>query len=138
MVETYLNSNLLKSIQQTRTPLNTMFFSVYNVDLLQRAIIQVTFDRHGHAIDRQNVDDLLTIMRSVFVNNASDPNNRICEQVKFMNDRVIKTACNQIDTGLSQFIGYMKDVTKPYVPPPIPENTSIYGKAMPVNTKIGL
>ena len=138
MVDTYLNSNLLRSIQQVQTPLNKMFFSVYNVNLLQLAIRKKILDEMGYVIDTQNVDDLLVIMRAVFINNASQPNVNICQQVQYMNSVVLGTASKQIYTGLSKFIGYMDDITKPVVPPAIPKNTSIYGLATPINSKIGL
>ena len=91
----------LDSIKQCETPLNTLFFSEFNKNLLQRGIRQAFKDKTGIAIDYQNPDDLYGIMRMVFINNAGDHYNRVKEQVKELNTRVIATAISQIQTGVS-------------------------------------
>ncbi len=92
----------LDSMKQCETPLNTLFFSAFNVGLLQRGIRQTFKNKTGIAIDYQNVDDLYGIMRMVFINNAGDHYARVNEQVKELNTRVIATAISQIQTGVSQ------------------------------------
>lgn len=87
-------------------------------------------DKSGIAIDYQKQDDVLTLMRMVFINNSSNPYGDLPAQVKLMNDIVIKTAVGQINTGLSQYIGYIRDISTPTVPEPRPINTSVYGERM--------
>lgn len=128
----------LNSIKQTPTPLNTLFFSDFNLNLIQRAIRQQFKDQTGVAIDYQNRDDLFSIMRVVFINNAGNHNSAVNEQVKFMNGLVIKTALGQIRSGVAQFMGYMRDIDTMAVPPDPPANTSTYGNKLPVNDKIGV
>ena len=62
----------LNSMKQCETPLNTLFFSRFNVNILQRGIRQDFKNKTGIAIDYQNEDDLYAIMRVVFINNAGD------------------------------------------------------------------
>src|SRR5210317_1595538 len=107
----------LDSIKQCDTPLNTLFFSDFNTNLLQRGIRQAFKDKTGIAIDYQNVDDLYGIMRMVFINNSGDHYNQVKEQVKAMNTRDINT----ISTPLDQ-----------------PINTSTTGKKIDFNNKIGI
>jgi len=128
----------LNSIKQTPTPLNTLFFSEFNANLLQRAIRQSFKDKTGVAIDYQSADDLYGIMRVVFINNAGDQHKEINEQVKLMNSIVIKTAMSQIQSGVSQFMGYMRDIDTLAVPPTAPQNTSTYGLKMDKSDKIGV
>jgi hypothetical protein len=128
----------LNSIKQTPTPLNTLYFSDFNVNLLQRAIRQTFKNDTGVSIDYQNPDDLYSIMRVVFINNAGNHNEAIHEQVKFMNSIVIKTALGQIQSGVAQFMGYMRDIDTMAVPPEPPANTSTYGVKIPINDKIGV
>ena len=52
----------LDSIQQCETPLNTLFFSEFNVNLLQRGIRQTFKNKTDIAIDYQNTDDLYGII----------------------------------------------------------------------------
>lgn len=132
-------SNLhLNSVKQCETPLNTLFFSEFNKNLLQRGIRQAFKDRTGISIDYQNPDDLYGIMRVVFINNSGDHHKEVNKQVKAMNARVIDTALSQIQTGVSQYIAYVSDIDTASVPLDQPINTSTVGKKLPYNSKIGL
>tara|TARA_R100000908_G_scaffold64948_1_gene50799 strand:+ start:3462 stop:3869 length:408 start_codon:yes stop_codon:yes gene_type:complete len=128
----------LDSLQQCETPLNTLFFSDFNKNLLQRGIRQTFKSKSGIAIDYQNPDDLYAIMRVVFINNAGDHYKEINEQVKAMNMKVIGTAVSQIETGVSQYIAYANDIetTRTLLDQPI--NTSTVGKKIDFNDKIGI
>ena len=78
-------------------------------------------------------------MRVVFINNSGDPNTNVQEQVRYMNGIVIKTAVGQIQTGVSQYMGYIHDIAKPTTPIDRPVNTSTYGnKFGSANDKIGI
>jgi hypothetical protein len=90
--------------------------------------IRKTFkEKTGIAIDYQGRDDVITTMRMVFINNSYDPYGHLPEQVKLMNDIVVKTAVSQVGTGVSQYIGYLRDISTPLVPEPRPIQTSYYG-----------
>ncbi len=128
----------LNSMKQTVTPLNTLFFSEFNRNLLQKAIRQSFKNKTGVSIDYQNPDDLYAIMRSVFINNASSHTDRINEQDKFMNGVVIKTALSQIQSGVAQYMGYIRDIDTMAVPPIAPANTSTYGLKIDKNDQIGV
>jgi phage-related protein len=122
----------METLKQCATPLNTLYFSDYNINLVQRAIRQQYKTKYGIAIDYQNSGDLFTIMRVVFINNSEDPYKNTCDQVRSMNEKVIKTALGQINTGVSQYMGYLRDAQAPLLPLAQPINTSTYGK------KVGL
>lgn len=128
----------LNSMKQTATPLNTLFFSDFNRNLLQKAIRQTFKNKTGVSIDYQNPDDLYAIMRSVFINNASNHETRVNEQVKFMNGVVIKTALSQVQSGVAQYMGYIRDIDTMAVPPIAPANTSTFGLKIDKNDKIGV
>ena len=132
-------SNLhLNSMKQCETPLNTLFFSEFNKNILQRGIRQTFKDRTGISIDYQNSDDLYGIMRVVFINNSGDHQRDVNKQVKLMNSRVIETALSQIQTRVSQYIAYTSDIETISVPLDQPVNTSTYGKKIDFNNKIGI
>jgi hypothetical protein len=128
----------LNSIKQTPTPLNTLYFSEFNMNLIQRAIRQKFKDETGVSIDYQNKDDIFSIMRVVFINNAGNHTEAINSQVKFMNSLVIKTALGQIRSGVAQYMGYVRDIDSIALPPEPPVNTSTYGNKIPINNKIGV
>lgn len=128
----------LDSLKQCETPLNTLFFSDFNKNLLQRGIRQAFKNKTGIAIDYQNSDDLYGIMRMVFINNAGDHYDRVKEQVKELNTRVIETAVSQIQTGVSQYIAYAREIDTVSVPLDQPINTSTTGNKIDFNRKIGI
>ncbi|MDB4351510.1 hypothetical protein OAA36_01475 [Candidatus Pelagibacter sp.] len=132
-------SNLhLNSVKQCETPLNGLFFSEFNKNILQRGIRQAFKDRTGISIDYQNPDDLYGIMRVVFINNSGNHHKEVNKQVKAMNARVIETALSQIQTGVSQYIAYVSDIDTTRTLMDQPVNTSTVGKKLPYNKKIGL
>jgi hypothetical protein len=128
----------MDSIKQCDTPLNTLFFSEFNINLLQRGIRQTFKDKTGIAIDYQNPYDLYGIMRMVFINNSGDHYSKVNEQVRNINARVIDTAISQIQTGVSQYITYVRDIDTISVPLDQPINTSTVGKKIDFNNKIGI
>jgi len=138
MKTSLLNAEMLKSLQQTQTPLNSLYFSEFNLNLTQRAVREQFKKNTGISIDYQNPSDLLAIMRAVFVDNSTDQFTNVCEQVKRMNAIVIGTAIGQINTGVSQYLGYISDIEQPVRPMDNPVNTSTYGNKIDINDKIGV
>jgi hypothetical protein len=128
----------LDSLKQCETPLNTLYFSEFNQNLLQRGIRQAFKNKTGIAIDRQNPDDLYGIMRVVFINNAGNHHSHVNQQVQEMNARVIQMALGHIQTGVSQYMSYIKDIDTINAPLDLPKNTSTYGNKVDKNNKIGI
>ena len=130
--------NMLKSIQKIQTPLNTVYFSEFNLNFVQNAIYRKVKQTTNYSIDRQNDSDLLSIMRSAFINNAGDPYSSVNEQVRNINAVVIDIAVSQIYTGISQYVDYAKYIAADLQPMENPINTSTYGNKLPLNNKIGI
>jgi len=131
-------TNILNSLSQCKTPLNTLFFSDFNVERIQRGIQKKVKEQTGRSIDRQNRSDLVAIMRTIFITNSVNPYGEACKQVDFMNVRVIETAVKQVNTGLAQYLGYIKDISSTPVPLDLPRNTDNYGSITNINTRIGM
>mgnify|MGYP006096035059 FL=1 len=125
-------------MKQTETPLNKVFFSDFNIQIVQKSIRQAFKNKTGVSIDYQNASDLYAIMRVVFINNAGNHYANVNEQVKFMNSVVIKTTLPQIQSGVAQYMGYIRDIDTLVVPPTPPANTSTYGMKLGPNDKIGV
>ena len=125
-------------MKQTETPLNKVFFSDFNIQVVQKSIRQAFKNKTGVSIDYQNASDLYAIMRVVFINNAGNNYANVNEQVKFMNSVVIKTTLPQIQSGVAQYMGYIRDIDTLVVPPTPPANTSTYGMKLEPNDKIGV
>ena len=106
----------LNSLKQTETPLNKLFFSEFNIQIVQKAIRQAFKNKTGVSIDYQNASDLYAIMRVVFINNAGNHFEKVNEQVRAMNSIVIKTVLPQIQSGVAQYMGYIRDIDTLVVP----------------------
>jgi len=133
-----MEGQLLTSIKQCPTPLNTLFFSKFNISALQRGVRQSIKNKFNQSIDYQNEDDLISIMRAIFVYNSAMPYSDVNSQVKDLNQRVINLASEQIATNLAQYYGYIRDINSPHIPMAIPINTSTYGNKINTDTKIGI
>lgn len=127
----------LDSMKQCETPLNKLFFSAVNKDLIQRGIRQTFKNRTGIAIDYQNPDDLYSIMRAVFIGNSGDHYKNVNNQVRDLNVRVIDSSLTQVQTGVSQYMAYAREIETIAEPMDRPVNTSTAGKKLPRN-QIGM
>tara|TARA_R110002074_G_scaffold247205_2_gene419193 strand:- start:1226 stop:1606 length:381 start_codon:yes stop_codon:yes gene_type:complete len=126
-------------MNQLDTPLANRFFSNGNVNLIQQGLANEIRNRTGGInIDRQNTDDLALIMRQIYITNVFNPYGQLVEQVNFLNKQVLQMTTSQVMTGLSQYIGYLRDSTRQPMPLHQPVSTSTYGNKMPFNNKIGL
>ena len=121
-------TSILRTMRQTETPLSSLFFSDFNLRRLQNDIRSTFKTKTGIAIDYQNQRDVLTLMRMIFINNSYNPYGNLPEQVKLMNSLVVDKAVEQIGTGISEYIGYMKDISTPLIPEARPIQTSYYGE----------
>ena len=137
-MKTQISGDILTSIKQCPTPLNNLFFSEFNQNLLQRGIREKIKQLYKIKIDYQNKSDLVALMRVIYISNFSNPYNDLVKQVRFMNGLVIKKATEQITTGLSQYYGFIKDVNSPINPMANPKNVNEFGNKLDINTKIGL
>ena len=127
----------METLKQCPTPLNTLYFSSFNVNLVQRAIRENVKKATGVSIDYQNSGDLFALMRVVFITNSGNAYGDTCSQVKTMNEIAIKQATSQVITGLSQYMGYLRDASSTLNLIDLPANTSSAGQGMGQN-KIGL
>jgi len=127
----------METLKQCPTPLNTLYFSAFNVNLVQRAVRANVKKMTGVSIDYQNSGDLFALMRVVFISNSSNPYADTCTQVRQMNEIAIKQATSQVITGLSQYMGYLRDASSTLNLMNLPQNTSSAGTGMGEN-KVGL
>jgi hypothetical protein len=123
----------METLKQCPTPLNKLFFSEFNVNLVNRGVRENVKKMTGVSIDYQNSGDLFALMRVVFISNASDPYGDTCSQVQAMNKIAIKQASAQVMTGLTQYMGYLRDASSSLNLMTNPQNTSSAGLGMGQN-----
>lgn len=112
-----------------KSPVSELFFSKANIDALQvgltNSILNETCGKTR--IGKQSVNELLTVMRGIFLQNSKNSKFQIVEQVKELNTQVLNFCVPKIMSELRMHEKYISDITT--LPQPIGrgENTSAYG-----------
>lgn len=100
------------------TPLNQTFFSPANVQIVQNKLRRDVYERSGgeFLIDNQSVDELLTIMRAMYLQYGKNQPTRIAEQIQDLNQLVADWAVPKIVSECSMHKTYLHDIQNMPVP----------------------
>ena len=100
------------------TPLNQAYFSPANVQIIQNKIRREVYDRSGgeYLVDPQSVDELLVIMRAMYLQYGKNQPDHIREQIAELNTMVADFAVPKILSECSMHVFYLKDITSLPVP----------------------
>jgi hypothetical protein len=105
------HDNQLQSIQ-TNTPLSRLFFSEDNQLILQNAMRYRVWQNTRNIIDTQDHLQLQIVMRSMFLQCAKHQPDRIAEQIRELNERVLEYCVPIVTSNLLQYLQYKKDVSQ--------------------------
>ena len=102
--------DILKNILE-KTPLSEAFFSKKNLDHLQCLIIRLVKERSDGKwlISRQSDNELLTVMRSLFLQYAQHLPFDLKGQLVELNRQVIIDVVPRVLTKIEQHLGYIRD-----------------------------
>ena len=113
--------------RHTNTNLNTMFFSLENIDRLQSEIQSAVARMVNAVIDRQSEPDLLLVMRSYYLTHAQNvPGNEVAE-LEELNARVVAFCANRIAVEVEAYRYYRKDILDFPAPIANPVDVKLYG-----------
>lgn len=118
---------MLKTMNLAESPLSHAFFSDFNIQVLQKRIRQDFKTKTGIAIDYQDRNELLVIMRSCYINNSTDPWK---SNISSINDATVEVALSQIGTGVSSYITYLRNINSPISNTDLPVSTSTRGMSL--------
>ena len=95
--------------------LSKIFFHPKNVDLIQKLIITEVFRRTNgeYLIEKQNLEDLQIVMRSIFLQHAKHWPYKIKEQIRELNNLVADEVVPNIISEVKAYFGYLKDAFGP-------------------------
>jgi hypothetical protein len=115
--------------QHYETPLNTVFFSISNIEQIQTSIQEQVFLMSGnkYRIDRQSDDDIKLIMRSYYLMFGRNNPNTIASDLADLNSRVIGYASAKIYSEIDFYLFYRKDIENFAPPIANPTNVHVYG-----------
>lgn len=116
---------LTRSTHLQPTELSARFFGPGNVEQLQRQLQGAIRARTGFVIDRQSDEQLLIVMRYVYV--QSGRNFGGAEEVRRLNELVLREIVPQVGAGLAQYLAYLRDASTLPVPIPRGQATSVKG-----------
>ena len=100
------------------SPLNQTFFSPANVQIVQNKLRREVYDRSGgeFMIDNQSVEELLTVMRAMYLQYGKNQPTRIREQIEELNQIVTDWAVPKIVAECSMHKTYLHDIQNLPVP----------------------
>ena len=84
-----------------------------NINLLQNSIKKGVYElsKQQYLIGNQNTDELKIIMRSIFLQESINLPNDITNQIRGLNEEVVKYCVKQIYESAIAYIKYKKDVS---------------------------
>jgi hypothetical protein len=110
--ESILSENNVNSISQslTNTQLSLNFFSKENINKIQNLIRKTVYYRsnYTHIISAQNEQELLIIMRSMYLQYGKNLDYDIDKQTNVLNNMTIDWAVINILSNIDQYISYKK------------------------------
>lgn len=125
------------------TLLTQMFFSKKNIENIQNIIKYIVHKEIGYIIDNQSYNELLIVMRSIFLEYSAHPPlissnmdekaklelyDRYTREVKRLNEIVINEITPKVISQVQQYLDYLRDAsTQPYQAN-TPMNDSISGQ----------
>jgi hypothetical protein len=125
-----IQKSILKSVY-TPTPLGEVFFSLENINRLQKQIKKEIFIKSNgkYKLDtEQNESDLLIVMRAVYISDAVNSPYKIIHQVKELNHKTIERIIPDMLSIIKQDQEYLNMLDKPINVIPLPVNVSNAGR----------
>jgi len=95
------------------TAVSNVFFSLDNINLLQRGIRNkiLNITEGDINISRQSDDELKIVMRSIYYQYGKNSADNIKEEILDLNIRVIEWCVPEIISNIKQSIQYLKDIS---------------------------
>lgn len=114
---------------QQKSKLSNLFYSQANIDYLQNQIIKQIYEKTDgkYTVTKQNEDELVIIMKSLFLQYARNNDNDLQYQIDELNKLVLDYSVNNVYVNLLQYLKYIEDITKEQVIMDRPQNVDVKG-----------
>jgi len=130
MSESKTDPNFVYSIFKDldSTPVTNLFFSRKNIDYVQYMLKYLVYKETGNIIGRQSDEELLIIMRSIYLSDSKAMPDHIPQQVAELNAKVIKYAVyQQILPKVTGYVTFLNDNFRTNVVLPQAKNVNMRG-----------
>lgn len=100
------------------TSLSNTFFSGRNIQIIQNGIRAGVYNRSNgqYIVGQQSRDELLIVMRSIFLQHSKNLPNKIKEQIEHLNNMVLDYAIYQVYGEAQGYMKYKYDASNMYEP----------------------
>ena len=107
-------------------PLSKVYFNPNNIATIQSAVMNKVYQTSNgqYSIGRQNEQQLLIIMRSIYLQFGKNREYNIQEQVNELNNMVVEECVRIIIPNIQQQQGYIDDISSGIKISPWPQNVS--------------
>tara|TARA_B100000287_G_C20599036_1_gene767277 strand:- start:410 stop:907 length:498 start_codon:yes stop_codon:yes gene_type:complete len=111
----YLNS-LTGNFERSR--LSDTFFSQQNIQIIQNGLRKGVHDKSNGKIliDNQPQDQIVSVMRSMYLQHSKNLEINIPQQIQELNNHVLNYAINNVYTEAVAYMKYREDSSKMYMP----------------------
>ena len=113
-----------------RNIISDLFLSEKNINLIQLKIINFIREKYNYTISKQSKNELLIIMRSIYLNNCTNNfsnKNEIKKELKKLNDLVINYSTNNIIKNIKSYELYLDKINNDLNPIDLPKPTTVKG-----------
>ena len=101
-----------------RNRLSDAFFSHANIEIIQNGIRKGVYDKSNQQIivDKQPQDVVVTVMRSLFLQNSKNLETNIPQQIQELNTLVLNYCINNVYSEAVSYLNYKRDASTMHMP----------------------
>ncbi len=101
-----------------RSPLSDTYFSKQNIQLIQNRLRQGVYDKSQRRIvvDEQPEDQIVTVMRSMYLQYSKNLDTNIQMQVNELNNLVLNFCINNVFNEAVAYLKYREDASTMHIP----------------------
>lgn len=110
--------------------ISNLFLSEKNINLIHLKIINSIRDKYNYNISKQSKNELLIIMRSIYLNNCTNNfsnKNEIKKELNKLNELVINYSVNNIIKNIKSYELYLDKINNNLNPIDLPKPTTVKG-----------
>tara|TARA_E500000178_G_scaffold143041_1_gene142676 strand:+ start:281 stop:772 length:492 start_codon:yes stop_codon:yes gene_type:complete len=128
------NVNYLNSLtgNMERSKLSDAFFSLANIESIQHGIRKGVYDKSNQKIliDNQPKDNIVTVMRAIYLQNSKNLEIDIASQIQELNELVLDFCVKNVYSEAVAYLKYKRDASSMYTPMSAPIYSSKTNKTL--------
>ena len=128
------NSNYLNSLTGNfeRSKLSDLFFSSKNIENIQNLLIKGVYEKSNSQIiiDKQPTDNIVIIMRSMYLQYSKNLDTKLNEQINELNNYVLNFCIPKVYSEAIAYLKYKQDASTMHMPMSAPIYSSKTNKTL--------